>query len=404
MALPTEGLWEIRSGGNDLNGAGYKSTGGASADYTKQDAAELSITDLASDGAGTGLSTATGGVTAAMAGNYTYIESDGGFTPGYYQITVVTDGNNFTIDRSAGADLSAGKGKIGGGRATWTDAFFEGVQIGDTIWVEDGSYTLPGALSIAKVGTTALPIRVRGYKTTRGDEPTGDDRPSVDCQAQYMGTGAYWIFEHLQFTGSNTSMTLAPGQGSWIKNCKIVNTAGSGTPVALYLSSYIKVVDCWIETTLGYCVNPAGGCLVAWNVLKGGVEGIHVLGAAATIVSNIIKDATSYGINLATYYFSHFLHNSIYNCDKGIYLTTGYGNTFYNNQIVSCTTRGFEATSTSKTNVLDYNNWYGNGDDISGASKGLNATANDPGWVNPAGDDFSGVDDAAGVGIRLGVG
>jgi hypothetical protein len=72
----------------------------------------LYLTDLATDGAGTGVSSTTGGFEAGMVDSYLYISTGIGFTPGSYQITAVADTNNMTIGSSAGANASFGVGII----------------------------------------------------------------------------------------------------------------------------------------------------------------------------------------------------------------------------------------------------------------------------------------------------
>ena len=61
-ALTADAAWEVRpTNGLNTNGACYD-TGGAGTDYSQQNAAQLSLTDLATSGAGvTTLTSVTGG-------------------------------------------------------------------------------------------------------------------------------------------------------------------------------------------------------------------------------------------------------------------------------------------------------------------------------------------------------
>lgn len=110
MALTAGTVCEIRTTGSQNAGGGfYDRNPGTSVDYSQQDSPQLTLTDLATDGAGTGLSSATGGFTAAMAGNLIQI-TGGTLTAGWYEITAYTDTNNVTIDRSDGLSKSGGNG------------------------------------------------------------------------------------------------------------------------------------------------------------------------------------------------------------------------------------------------------------------------------------------------------
>ncbi|MHC4397692.1 MAG: hypothetical protein ACYS1A_18775, partial [Planctomycetota bacterium] len=177
-ALATS-IVEFRSGGDNTNG-GFYDTAAGTTDYSQQDAAQLSLSDLTTDGAGTGLGSATGGFTAQMVGNSIYIASGTGFTPGFYRVTAYTSSNLVTIDRSAGVGASAGVGKLGGGLQYFTDAFLETEIVNDmTIWVKAGGMTLTEHLVIAADGGINNVRTIEGYNTTRGDNPTGDNRPLI---------------------------------------------------------------------------------------------------------------------------------------------------------------------------------------------------------------------------------
>jgi len=87
-----------------------------------------------------------------------------------------------------------------------------------------------------------------------------------------------------------------------------------------------------------------------------------------------------------------------------VYITTGEQPLILNNQFVSCG-YGIRATTALASALIDYNNYFASVTaDVSGVSKGSNATANDPGFTDAPGGDFSGVDSADGFGMRLGVG
>jgi len=56
MAINAASVWECRAEGAITNGGSFfDADPGTSVDYSQQDAAELALTDLASDGAGTGI-------------------------------------------------------------------------------------------------------------------------------------------------------------------------------------------------------------------------------------------------------------------------------------------------------------------------------------------------------------
>ena len=56
MSIPSNMDWEIRTTGAPTNGGGFTDRNpGTSVDYSQQAAAQLALTDIVSDGAGTGI-------------------------------------------------------------------------------------------------------------------------------------------------------------------------------------------------------------------------------------------------------------------------------------------------------------------------------------------------------------
>ena len=118
MALPANTHWRVRVGGNALNGGGF-CPGGAGTDYSDSDTPILSLTDLATTGTVTTVTSATGGFTAAMVDNILRIASGTNSIPAYYRIVTFTDANTVELDRTpASGAMSGGVGRIGGAFAT----------------------------------------------------------------------------------------------------------------------------------------------------------------------------------------------------------------------------------------------------------------------------------------------
>src|SRR5216684_2306337 len=91
-------VWDVRpTTGSNLNGACFDSTiANAGTDYSQQATAQLSLSDMATTGVTTTVTSVTGGFTAAMIGNCLRIDSGTNWTLGWYQITARTDTNTIT--------------------------------------------------------------------------------------------------------------------------------------------------------------------------------------------------------------------------------------------------------------------------------------------------------------------
>lgn len=416
MALSAGGLFEIRSGGNDNNGCYfYDEIPGTSVDYTQQDAPQVARPNLTTPGAGSTTLTdgdAGGLFTTALPGNGVYIVGGANFTVGLYYIKTRTDANNVVLDRSPtpGGAGANGVGNIGGGRATITDAFLEGTQAGDTVWVEDGNYTPGAAIDVAQAGTATLVIRLRGYKTTRGVEPLDADRPSIDMAAfNFQISGDYWRVEGLDFTGTDTIVVTLTGADTYALNCKVRNTSGVANRIALSVAgSYSRAYDCDLISDNGYAVNLAVNTRVEWCFIIDSAQGIRVTNSECMIRENIIHNHTT-GIAFSGAWTNcDIVGNTIDGNTEGINIAGGEVTRIQNN-ILSNNTDGAIATGSDKeSNELDFNDWYNNGTDVTLLTKGPNAQAADPLYTNLGADNFSLAVTSTlrdlGFGIRKGVG
>jgi hypothetical protein len=394
MAMPIT-TWEFRTTGNNLNGGGFK-TGGSGTDYSQQDAAELSRTDFTTDVAGTQVTTVSGGVTAQMVDNMFNVASGPSWTPGIYHIVSFIDANNFTIDRSAGSSATAGVGKIGGARANPTDAFYELQIAGDVNWYKAGTYTLTENIDVAKDGSSSNYIQHIGYNATRGDNPTGTDRPLIACGAYTFAFDNYYRFWHLRGTGTATDVLRVDLRGSMV-NCKGENTSGTAGRKSLSVASSNggHVDICRASSTNGIAIDAGTDVHVRACYAHDSSFGIatSITGGANHVSFNIIDTCTT-GIQFGSFQKDQsFVNNTVYNCTNGIELASAsiYGNAITNNLFDSCTT-GINATAgvvKANLNFIDHNNYSNNGTDVNDVTKGDNATAVDPGFTDAPNGDFT---------------
>lgn len=172
MAVGPASIWHVRVSGSNVNGGGYDATiASAGADLSDQDAAALTLTDIAC-AAGVTVTSATGGFTSAMIGNTIWLVG-GGATVGAYFIITVASTNSITVDR-APAVITAGNGKVGG---AWADPKTncqnspKYVAAGNTIFIRGAGtdtpttpdYTFAGYYTPANGDGTNGWVKVIGY-------------------------------------------------------------------------------------------------------------------------------------------------------------------------------------------------------------------------------------------------
>lgn len=371
----------------DTKTPGYVQIGyGGGYDYSQQAAAQLSLNDIATDGAGTGLTSATGGFTALMVGNVIYL-TGGTVTAGWYQITAYGSTNAVTIDRSAGASKAGGTGNVGGAfliGGTLDDDFIEAKVAGNTIYVKSGEYTLGETVYSGVAASNVLPICVIGYDTDRATRPTGDNRPLLTCGAYYFGSSvAHWHLENLRATGTTTVVFTLAGSYGYFFNCKAQNTSATANRVAFNGGTSTSAVGC-------EGISDAGYAFASFDVLYACYAHDSARGASScTRVTNSVFDTcTAYGIHTATIVVLSGV--TIYNCATGIYVGSTTSQSEIVNIIIDLCTTGIDALGeTDRIHVLhcclnNTTNFAANVDECFQVGNQFG----DPGLADPANGDF----------------
>ena len=400
MALANTTVWEMRANGDATNGGGfYDRDPGTSVDYSQQDAAELSLTDLACVAASTTLTSATGGFTAAMAGNIVYIASGTNALVGWYEITAYSDTNTVTIDRTcaSGGDMSAASGKVGGAYAfggSNEDSYIENcwcAGVASVVWIaNDGTHTLSQTVSLPFISNKG--VSVYGYNTSRGDDPTGDNRPLLAMQT-YSWTANYlsMYMSGVRITGSANYLLSFMLTTSILYNCKITHT-GLHSAVA----STAFLLNCHIISSSNHAwygaINACGfvsGCLIEQTsrlassiglrevegitgcIVRGFTTGVRGKQNGGSVIEGCVLYDNTNSVLVATNY-SIIIRNSI--SHTGTNFLTGESNAGAKAVVDHCCV--YNITNDEAAN-------------FTGTQYAINKVTSDPGLTEPANGDFS---------------
>ncbi len=213
-------VWDVRTGGSDLNGGGYAGSitptcAGTGTDYSVSDTPHVTFDGSTITASGTTSTITITGYTVASGDkcNLLNIASGTNYTAGIYEITSVNVGSStWTLDRSpvSSGTASALVGRMGGGFVTPTQAFTSWTANGhDQIYIQSGTYSKTTTITPATMnGQSALMNLVEGYATSHGDMGTA---PLITSATNSV---------HL-FTLSNTF------NGVYFRNIKFSSTAGT---------------------------------------------------------------------------------------------------------------------------------------------------------------------------------
>lgn len=399
MAVAAATVWEVRTTGADTNGGGFVA-GATGVDYSQQNAAQYSGTDLAVDASlNTKVTSASHSFVANDVGNIMQLPGGGAFTAGFYQIVSVASGAA-TLDRSPAATSSTGGSYAVGGCLATLNKLATAMIGSNKAWVKEGTYISATLITFGASAVTPSPTApyttLKGYKTTRGDITPGvnaANRPQILCST--LGTSvitfsnAGWLVENLIVGPSgvatvNICITLP--SFSKCRNCKCMNYSGRGFTLAatvaldwnevtggltgtngVVTSSTCVLTNNWFHDSLGTGINVSGsGCILAWNYITncaGATSDGLMLTTYSCVFANVIYKSGRDNIRITMTSMALLMI-------KGNLLTeaqTGAG--------INCTNGGVAA------NVgWDGNAYYGN---VGGTRLGLDDTATNP--VNGSG-------------------
>ena len=401
MAIAATVQWEVRTTAtaSNANGGGFK-PGASGTDFSQQDAAQYNLTLVTTAGADAVLLSAS--AAADMVGNIAHITSGTNFTVGWYEIISVSVGVSITLDRTcATAAGAAGVVNIGGAMSLGSsdDAFFESVEPGNVINVKVGSYTIGGAINIAKNGTSALPITIDGYNASRGDNPQGANRPTFVGGAVSLLWGQVWILKNL-ITTSTESLGNNLGLGCILFNSKATNTSGTAGRNAVSGGQASRIINVEVVSDNG--------------------NGISGLGAGDKVIGCYAHDCGQIGIDMGAQNDTAAINNIVDTCPTAIQTgsagqrQTVYGNTLYGGatpgspgvdgikllattaiytmiagNIISGFTTGINSAAQVDVSFIDFNNFHNNTTNRTNAAVGDNDTALDPQFTDAPNGNFA---------------
>lgn len=377
-------------------------TGGTfTIDYSQADTATISgRTDFAAVGASTSLTSATGGFTPVMVGNF-YQQTTtgtGGFgVVGWYEIVSYTNATTLVLDRTpnSGTASVSCTGYIGGaGRLNGNeDAFLEMVPTGGSVWIKAGSYTVSAGIAITSTnGTIDNPIHITGFTSIPGDWAPGMARPLLNMGALSYTPGVYTIITAIEGIGTGTTV-FTGNQTSvrWIY-CKCTNPSTTATRSAWNTTSFLFFCEGSCQN--GYAFSHGGSS--ATNRIYGcylhdSQIGINQNSGSSVVSFNTVTNCTVAAIrnaannaNAAYLYQNNTLYGR-YSTPTGIgfdFTNAAIGSIIISNNIIAGFATGINSAAANKSIHGFGNCFYGNTTDVTNYTKDITDYSLDPGFTD----------------------
>jgi len=222
----------VLSSSNGIGSTNSLSSGTWTIDYSQNNSARVSFTDLYLNSTTT-CSSVANPITSAMIGNTIRIISGSGFTAGVYVINS-TSGTIATLDRAAGTSLSSnGVANLGGAFATPYTGLSSSIYLNSygIVYIKaDATYEVFG-LSILFGGSSSP--HIVGYGTYRTDK----QRPVISMTGPNTSVfrrwdGTYTKMSNIEFNGNNNISTYGFAftnnqPYSTVTNCVFKNMTGN---------------------------------------------------------------------------------------------------------------------------------------------------------------------------------
>ncbi len=282
-------------------------------DYSKQDAAQHSYTDLVIDAVtNTSLTSAARPFTTGDVGNVLNVTAGTGFTVQRLEITGVTAAGVATVDKSAGTLGSTGGTAAFGGAllSPGIAGSIAGSVNSQKMWLKSGTYDFSnssnvagGRVTFASGGTDNQVSYIRGYQTTRGDE-TGTRpilRPSANTVTLITTNATATRIENLEYVPNGfTGSTGVSGSGT---NALISKNKFNGVSIGVNVtgsSSNVEQNEFLSVTGTGAQVTTGIGISVRHNRFSGGGAPINFTFAGGTVEGNLIYGHTGQGVTVSS--------------------------------------------------------------------------------------------------------
>lgn len=371
MAISANTVFEVRTGGSDLNGGGFV-TGASGTDYSQQNGSNttgnnISTTDAKSNNTTT-ITSALGSFNASIVGNIVYFQGGtGAIAAQWRQVTAFTNGTSIVID-TAIASSTAMTMNIGGALKTpgqvaglivaGNIAFFQNVGADGASVFSITSTTSNTSSGVIAAGAAGF---FQGYTSTRSLGNT-DARPTfqlnVSSATLFVSGNTGLVIQGIICDGnSQTTAKLAASAAMFVRCMfKNFNTATTSTPSFVDCSATTNSAnifagmiaircEAYANTAMGFSLNAAIDCIASGNT------GATTDGFNSAAVSAVVSGCISVANGRHGFNFGAASEVACINCHAESNTGTGFITALSGKTFINCSAFGNAAATSFTANV-----------------------------------------------------
>jgi hypothetical protein len=409
-ALSAATTWEVQSLSTaaNANGCGFV-TGATGTDWSQATSAKYTGTDLLSSTGTTApctvSTTSSHSFIATDVGNLIHITAGTSWLPAWYQIVSVAAGVA-TLDRACGsvASISSGTYSIGGAcslnssTANQTDTNWAAAVIaGNTVYIKnDAAYTFAAAPTFGAGSSGTVKVKIIGYNSSRGDNPTLSNRPSINAGTFTVNFGGFTQVSNLIVTGTASPVFKFAAWG-FGNNLKCTNTSTTASRAcinfsddggSLYNSESVSYRGTAVSTQSS---NQFASHNIFYNYLHDSNIGLAAGAEGVSVVGNLIASNVTDAITVASSSDSNYFiaQNTLYGLESkkgvGIAISSEPNNlSIINNIVYGFVTGISDAGGANAFNFGDYNDFNNNTTNFSTWTDGAHSITTSPAFTNVA--------------------
>lgn len=275
-------------------------------DYSQVATDSSTVTDLASVGGTSVVTSISNPWNKASVGNYIHITNTGtggNCIVGWYEIISESLVSSVTLDRTPnnGVACAAATGNTGGSLdlgGTLQSTFLSQVVGGNMVFIHSGTYPIGATATGTGTGASATtPSYFIGYNSARGDNPlTNSSKPLINGLTLSTTFAQAQQLAYLNFTSSGTTTVVTGSNGS-VQNCRFNNgsTTAARTALSLGGSSSADMIEAISQN--GVAIAQGSNCSINGAYIHDSATCIGIGATGGQSISNSILASCALGAN-----------------------------------------------------------------------------------------------------------
>lgn len=275
-------------------------------DYSQVATDSSTVTDLASVGGTSVVTSISNPWTKASVGNYIHITNSGTAAHcfiGWYEIVSESLVSSVTLDRTPndGTTCAAATAQTGGSLdlgGALQSSFLNQIVGGNMVFIHSGTYLVGGTTTGSGTGASATtPAYFIGYNSIRGDNPLpNSSKPLINGQSTSTTFAQAQQLAYLNFTSSGT-ITVTTGANGSVQNCRFMNGSSTAGRTALNIGGSSTADSIEVVSQNGIAISQSANVSINGSYIHDSQTCLSIGATGGQSITNSLLASCIIGIN-----------------------------------------------------------------------------------------------------------